>query len=67
MIFFVAQKPYPEPIMARSPNPTTPPRTHSMSRRVSDQRKVRWLKTTITVSQRPESGRLERTARRRSG
>ncbi len=53
--------------MARAEKPATQPRTQSIVRRVSDQRKVRWLKTTMTVSHRMESGRLERTARRRSG
>ena len=53
--------------MARAEKPATMPRVQTMTWRVKDQRKVRWLKTTMTVSQRPESGRLERTARRRSG
>ncbi len=67
MIFFVAQNPYPDPIMARAEKPSTLPRIHSMVRWVRDHRKVRWLNTTMTVSHRRESGRLERTARRRSG
>ncbi len=44
--------------MATAQMAATVPATQSMVRRAMDQRKVRWEKTTMTVKNRSESGRL---------